>query len=1016
MVALKLRPRNTVLAKLSLESKPYDATPALPDERIYASWLSRAHLFATGGLLVIITITLALGFIQFERQSTRAETRAQLLRLAKAMDNQTNASLGAVETMLLMLANSEQGLIDTRAPGHMDALFAGIVRSYPQLRSISIVSESGKIEASTTPSNLGIGIDFSTIVEPPASKGKVVIGSMLHIRDLVDLQRKGTDLSKLNVLPMLVRLNTPRGNGVLLLALVNADYFSSEYESTASDASVRVALTDFHGKLLVATDNVRRSPDSSIGHLPAYTDFLPQREWGSYIDKGIDDAHVITAFSTLKQWPLVVIVEVSYADAMKEVRVLEKGVIALVVVICLAIAILTYSSSRSLKRHAAIRKQLTLNVYASEARHNAVLESSLDGVITVNEKGHIVAFNPAAERIFGCSKAERMGKPMSTLLTPVGLQQIQQLRHSGADLESSNLRMETTALRCEGEAFPIELSILSVRVDGNLFFTVNVRDISEQHRAAQEMDSLLRKYHAVATDLEKQKLALDQHAIVSIVDANDDIVYANDKLIEISGFAREDLIGKKLHAFRKPLPNSTYLDLREHLTAGKIWHGELEKLCLDGSSYWVANTSVPVLDDAGKVRQYITIETDITDLRKTEIALKQARDREVDIGNRIQQTLLSASPEHQLSGLWFSHYNQASKGIDGDFVDVIRLGNQCTDLIVGDVMGKGVPAALLGAATKLQFSRSLAELLADPRRGGALPEPQAIVRAVHDAMTPHLQVLEAFVTLAYIRIDLEKNLITWVGCGHEESLVIHARGDCTLLPNQHPPLGILNNSEYSQDSITLAPTDIVFLCSDGLSDAIGADGQRLGRDYINAAASRIVREHPTPIAALQSLRRELLGATVQLTDDVTMALIMRPNPAHQPNRCELPITLSSIRKLRQFTLDNFSQPELDPAHAMMFELASVEVFTNILRHGQGLMADAALEVIAQRNAQELVLDIIYLGDAFTPVPENTEPDLAEFPEGGFGLSIIRNACSSVEFLHHQGVNTVRLKRFTAMTQ
>ena len=545
--------------------------------------------------------------------------------------------------------------------------------------------------------------------------------------------------------------------------------------------------------------------------------------------------------------------------------------------------------------------------------------------------------------------------------------------------------------------------------------TMNSRrsEINASKKATREVSELLSKYRAVAKALEQQKLALDQHAIVSITDADDTITYANDKLVDISGYSRQELLGRKQHELRFPLNDEAYTDLRASLSGGKVWHGELLKRRRDGGSYWVASTSFPVLSDDGCVQQYITIQTDITELRRTEIALKEARDRELDIGNRIQQTLLAASPHQQVHDLWLSHYNQASKGIDGDFVDVLELGANCTDIIIGDVMGKGVPAALMGAATKLQFSRSLAELFANAGRQGALPEPQAIVSAVHRAMTPHLQALESFVTLAYIRIDLDRKLITWVGCGHEESLLIHGDGELTLLPNQHPPLGILNSSDYTQSEIALASDDVLFLCSDGLTDAIGSDGQRLGSDMVNATLSRLVREHPTPTAALQSLRQELLHSTVQLNDDVTMALIMRPAADSTDTRCELPVNLQSISTLRQFVLERSLNAGLSDADAAMFELASVEVFTNIVRHGKGLLPGAPLEVIARRTAQEIVLEVIHLGEAFTPPAETIAPDLSAFPEGGFGLTIIRSACSAVEFLHHEGVNTVRMTRLIA---
>jgi anti-sigma regulatory factor (Ser/Thr protein kinase) len=203
---------------------------------------------------------------------------------------------------------------------------------------------------------------------------------------------------------------------------------------------------------------------------------------------------------------------------------------------------------------------------------------------------------------------------------------------------------------------------------------------------------------------------------------------------------------------------------------------------------------------------------------------------------------------------------------------------------------------------------------------------------------------------------------------------------------------------------------VVFLCSDGLPDAIGPDGERLSRDRVNATLCDLVRQHPTPAAALHALRRELLHSGVQINDDVSLAVIMRPMAATADTRCELPIDLQSIGTLRQFVLDQTQRAGLAEAEAAMFELACVEVFTNIVRHATGLLAGAPVEIIAHYTGQELLLDIIHLGDAFTPPAEAVEPDLSTFPEGGFGMTIIRSACSRVEFLHHEGVNTVRMTR------
>ena len=176
----------------------------------------------------------------------------------------------------------------------------------------------------------------------------------------------------------------------------------------------------------------------------------------------------------------------------------------------------------------------------------------------------------------------------------------------------------------------------------------------------------------------------------------------------------------------------------------------------------------------------------------------------------------------------------------------------------------------------------------------------------------------------------------------------------------------------------------------------------IGRNLVNTSALHLVRDHPPPAAGLHSLRRLLLHETVQIKDDVTMVLI---------KRYELPISHDSIRTLRQFISEEAGRAGLAEEETDMLVLASVEVFTNIVRHGQGLLTSAPLELVTEITPHEFVVELIHLGDEFTPPAEPMESNFAEFPEGGFGLTIIQKACDRVDYLHHGGVTTVRLVRY-----
>ena len=128
-------------------------------------------------------------------------------------------------------------------------------------------------------------------------------------------------------------------------------------------------------------------------------------------------------------------------------------------------------------------------------------------------------------------------------------------------------------------------------------------------------------------DLQFQKLALDEHNIVSVSDVHGNIITVNDKFCEVSQYSREELLGQNHRLLKSGQHSSAfYEDMWATISAGKVWHGDICNRRKDGALYWVASTILPFMGEDGLPSRYVSVRTDITQVKQAQLVLERSRD------------------------------------------------------------------------------------------------------------------------------------------------------------------------------------------------------------------------------------------------------------------------------------------------------------------------------------------------------------------------------------------------------
>ena len=263
----------------------------------------------------------------------------------------------------------------------------------------------------------------------------------------------------------------------------------------------------------------------------------------------------------------------------------------------------------------------------------AIVETSLDCIITIDHQGKITEWNPAAEITFGFKKDDILGERLSQTIIPNGLRSAYEngmktylVSGHGPILGK---RIEIEALHADGHHFPVELAVTPVKTGKHPSFTAYLRDISTQRNAEQQMR------------LQSKTLEAAANGII-ITNADSRMVWANPAFLKLTGYAMDEVIGEKMSLLKSDLHSKAYYDdLWTTIKAGKVWQGEIMNKRRDGSHYTEEMTITPVTDAEGEIQNYIAIKQDVTERKNASDMVRRSAESQRVIN--YFSTLLSMS-------------------------------------------------------------------------------------------------------------------------------------------------------------------------------------------------------------------------------------------------------------------------------------------------------------------------------------------------------------------------------------
>ena len=387
-------------------------------------------------------------------------------------------------------------------------------------------------------------------------------------------------------------------------------------------------------------------------------------------------------------------------------------------------------------------------------------------------------------------------------------------------------------------------------------------------------------------------------------------------------------------------------------------------------------------------------------LKLNEIQIKEQHiEDELAIASTIQQALLpSGKLNPSIHSIDIKGLQIPAKFVGGDLYDYYVRDNKLL-FCVGDVSGKGVPAALL-----MTISHSLFRTVSARE-----DHPEQIMETLNSSISDNNPDI-MFITMFLGVMDLSTGTIRYCNAGHNPPIVIR-NGQAELLSTEPSLLlGVEMNAQYTANELTLLPGDTLFLYTDGLTEAENIRKELFGerRALETAAISGALTASEQMERMQQAVHTFVDGA--EQSDDLTMLVIRFMG---NDNTLCMSNDIEELNKLEPFLNGIFEREHLDMSMLPQIDLALEEAVTNIIMYAYPEGEKGTAELTVEVADGQISATLIDSGTPFNPLQQqeaNLDVSLEERKIGGLGIHLIKEIMDVVEYAYEDGRNVLKMKK------